>query len=212
MLNYIESSALILFLLVNLTNSSLINSPSFYQDITSTNQDDTTKYPDSSKEFWENMYQYSIVTPRTKFNALSGSRVCFTCPIDRTTFQNLYQEVGRSSHTPANQAPPRVSISWATQMAENRVIFFCRNNSRISSSPVYLASDNDGKTGGELDYSCENNRLCLSNVKSSYPDTYQCMVKSYVLNVKLNVVGKCLIICLFDLSERIQKIEADFIF
>ena len=110
--------------------------------------------------------------------------------------------------------PPRITISWATELNENRVIFFCRNNSRIASNPVYLslgagdrnheeadgaeqdpnAIQSSGGRGesGELEYSCENNNLCLLNVKKSYPLTYKCFVKSYILPVKLNVIGKFL--------------------
>ena len=157
----------------------------------------------SNKDFWDNIYQNSILNTKTKYNTVSGEKVCFTCPIDRSTFTSLFHQAAKSANTPG-EAPPRITIAWSTQLSENRMIFFCRNNTRMSSAPIYLGSDNEngqqadfgtirtsgGGDGGELDYSCENDRLCLINLRHNYPENYQCLVKSYVLNVRLNVIGK----------------------
>ena len=170
---------------------------------------------DPNQDFWDTLHQASMFTKKKPYNILHNEKVCFTCPIDRETFASLYQEAAKS--VPGGEAglqnmqqtnmpaPPRVSISWATQLPENRIIFFCRNNTRIATTPIHLSSDYDPHTSGnsadesarsgggmvesQLEYSCENNRLCLSNVKNNYPHAYQCYVKSYVLNVKLNVIG-----------------------
>lgn len=164
-------------------------------------------------EFWEQIYQNSMLNTKSRYSVLNDERVCFTCPIDRTTFTSLYHEAldQSSSQTLGSmQSLPPLTITWAAQLNENRVIFFCRNNSRLTSSPVYLSGDVMGAAGGgaaaaaaaslahhqqqqhgaQLDYSCESNRLCLSSVKSFYPKSYQCFVKSYILNVKLDVIGK----------------------
>ena len=155
----------------------------------------------SNKDFWDNIYQNSILNTKTRYNTLSGEKVCFTCPIDRSTFTSLFHQAAKTANTPG-EAPPRITIAWSTQLSENRMIFFCRNNTRMSSAPIFLGSDNEngqqadfgtvrgGGDGGELDYSCENDRLCLINLRHNYPENYQCLVKSYVLNVRLNVIGK----------------------
>jgi hypothetical protein len=145
----------------------------------------------ANKNFWDNIYQNSILNTKTKYNTLSGEKVCFTCPIDRDTFQSLFHQAELASGTPG-EVPPRTTIAWTTQLSGNRMIFFCRNNTRMSNSPIYLGNDNKDESadGGELDYSCENDRLCLRNLRHNYPENYQCLVKSYVLNVKLNVIGK----------------------
>lgn len=182
-------------------------------DYDSFNAHQTPNFDLTNKEFWDQIYQNSMLNTKTKYNSLSGDKVCFTCPIDRNIFTSLYHEALSSAAKEANNdpstshssgTPPRVTISWATQINENRVIFFCRNNTRIATSPVYLSlghvdSSSSGDSAGmnaihdtdsgELEYSCENNNLCLLNVKKSYPISYQCFVKSYILNVKLNVIG-----------------------
>jgi hypothetical protein len=172
-------------------------------------------FDSSNKEFWDQIYQNSMLNTKTKYNALSGDKVCFSCPIDRNIFTSLYHEAidGRSNGT-----PPRITISWATQLNENRVIFFCRNNTRIATNPVILSLNQESldksnsiyeNDGSELDYSCENNYLCLINVKKSYPQIYQCFIKSYVLNVKLNVIGKYQFInfkyCLLNQIKNFNK-------
>lgn len=144
-----------------------------------------------NKLFWDNIYQNSLINTKTKYNSLSGENVCFTCPIDRSTFNSLYTDAAKVSQTPDSRSPPQITIAWSSQLSDNRVIFFCRNNTRIAQSPLFLSSDNDlASDSGQLEYSCEKNRLCLTNLKYNYPENYQCMVKSYVLNVKLNVIGK----------------------
>ena len=147
-----------------------------------------TLIDESNKEFWENFYQNSLLSTKTKYNVINGEKVCFTCPIDRSTFTNLYQEAKQD--LPADTVPAKISIAWSTQFSENRMIFFCRNNTKIKTGPIYLNNEGQNSDASQLDYSCENSRLCVHNVKLSYPDSYQCLVKSYVLNVKLNVIGK----------------------
>lgn len=149
---------------------------------------------ESDKEFWENLYQNSLLNTRNKFNALNGEKVCFTCPIDRSTFSRLYQESSSPVSSQESQLPRRVIISWIAQLNGNRVIPFCSNNTRKVANPLQLSSNglNSDEVGvsTQIEFSCENNRLCLHNVKNSYPSNYQCLVKSYVLDVKLNVIGK----------------------
>jgi hypothetical protein len=158
---------------------------------------------ESNKQFWDKIYTNSLLNTKTKYNSLSGENVCFTCPIDQTTFDSLYQEAKRTQQQQeSSKSPPKITIAWSSQLSNDRVIFFCRNNTRMTSSPIYLSSDQmdsdlihtDGGSSSsdssQLEYSCDNNRLCLTNLKHNYPENYQCMVKSYVLNVKLNVIGK----------------------
>ena len=142
-----------------------------------------------NKNFWDNIYQNSILNTKTRYNTLAGEKVCFTCPIDRNTFQSLFHQAELASGKPG-EVPPRLTIAWTTQLSGNRMIFFCRNNTRMTRTPIHLGSDTDEADGGQMDYSCENDRLCLSNLKHNYPENYQCLVKSYVLPVKLNVIGK----------------------
>jgi hypothetical protein len=186
----------------------------------------------ANKEFWETIYQNSIFNVRTTYNALSGDRVCMSCPIDRSLYNTLYVEAmsqagyGGAAQNPTRSSsnnnggsagggsggdyPPRFTISWTTQLGEGRTIFFCRNNTKITSTPVYISinDENDivppgrqpargggggGGGGGptaELDYTCENNRLCLINVRHNFPVAYQCLFKSFIQSVKLNVIGK----------------------
>lgn len=149
-------------------------------------------------EFWEQIYQNSMLNTKSRYNVLNDERVCFTCPIDRATFTSLYHEALDQSSSQAlgtMQSLPPLTITWAAQLNENRVLFFCRNNSRLIAPSISLSGDiassqNDRQHGAQLEYSCESNRLCLNSVKSSYPKSYQCFVKSYVLNVKLDVIGK----------------------
>lgn len=151
---------------------------------------------ENNKRFWDNIYQNSILYTKSSYNSLSGDNVCFTCPIDRSTYQSLYENAQRGSNLNEGEIPPRVTIAWRSQLADNRVIFFCRNNSRVVSSPIYLSNDNEydhnmgSDTSGQLDFSCDDNKLCLANLKHNYPKKYQCLVKSYVLDVNLNVIGK----------------------
>jgi hypothetical protein len=157
---------------------------------------------DPNQEFWESLHQNSMFNTRKTYNVPNNEKVCFTCPIDREIFKNLYDAAAGSTHAVYGgqkvvPAPPRVSIAWATELPENRLIFFCRNNTKITTSPIHLSSDYDINGGGDkslgdsqLDYTCENNRLCLLNAKNNYPHMYKCYVKSHVLNVKLNVIGK----------------------
>lgn len=142
-----------------------------------------------NKNFWDNIYQNSILNTKTKYNTLAGEKVCFTCPIDRNTFQSLFHQAELASGQ-TGKVPPRITIAWTTQLSGNRMIFFCRNNTRMTRSPIHLGSDTTSSDGGQLDYTCENDRLCLTNLKHNYPENYQCLVKSYVLPVKLNVIGK----------------------
>jgi hypothetical protein len=169
----------------------------------------------ANKEFWETIYQNSLFNVRTTYNALSGDRVCMSCPIDRSLYNTLYldamAQVGDGSlnsaksfsKNGATEYPPRFSISWTTQLGEGRTIFFCRNNTKITPTPVYISVDDEndivpsgrqrprgGSTTAELDYTCENNRLCLINVRHNFPTTYQCLFKSFIQSVKLNVIGK----------------------
>ena len=166
----------------------------------STSAEVHSPYTDPNKEFWESMYQNSILNTKRRYNVLNGDRICFTCPIDRNTFTQLYTDARKSSKLNSNQAPPPITIVWAAELSQKRLIFFCRNNTKISQRPIYLtneiaASDGhvssiDHSSAAELEYSCEHNRLCLNDVKNSYPDTYQCSIKSFVSNVKMNVIGK----------------------
>ena len=153
------------------------------------------KYSQMNKDFWETMYQNSMLSKKTRYDILNGGNVCFSCPIDRSTFTSLYEEarVQAAGHNLSNgQAPPKITIAWASeQVHQTRIMFFCRNNTKAQKSPIYLNGEySTGGGGGELEYVCEDNRLCLLNVKNNYPQKYQCFVKSYVLDVKLNVVGK----------------------
>lgn len=158
-----------------------------------------------NKNFWDNIYQNSILNTKTKYNTLSGEKVCFTCPIDRDTFQSLFHQAEQSTKSPG-EVPKRITIAWTTQLSGNRMIFFCRNNTRMSQSPIYLGSDNPDGTndGGELDYSCENDRLCLTNLKHNYPENYQCLVKSYVLPVKLNVIVQLQYVILYFAGDSVK--------
>lgn len=165
----------------------------------STSAEVHSPYTDPNKEFWESMYQNSILNTKRRYNVLNGDRICFTCPIDRNTFTQLYNDARKSSKLNSNQAPPPITIVWAAELSQKRLIFFCRNNTKISQRPIYLTNEiaNDGhsssidhSSAAELEYSCEHNRLCLNDVKNSYPDTYQCSIKSFVSNVKMNVIGK----------------------
>lgn len=149
---------------------------------------------ESDKDFWENLYQNSLLNTRNKFNVLNGEKVCFTCPVDRNTFSNLYQESASPLSNQEHQLPPKVTISWIAQLNGNRVIPFCSNNTRKVPNPLQLSSNglNSDEAGisTQIEFSCENNRLCLHNVKNSYPNNYQCLIKSYALDVKLDVIGK----------------------
>lgn len=151
---------------------------------------------ESNKRFWDTIYQNSKFNTKSAYNMMSGDNVCFTCPINADTYKSLYENAQRASNLDDTEIPPRVTIAWRSQMPDNRVIFFCRNNTRVVSSPVYLSSENEfeqnlgADSGGQLEYSCEDNKLCLANLKYNYPKKYQCMVKSYVLDVNLNVIGK----------------------
>jgi hypothetical protein len=152
---------------------------------------------DTNKEFWDLLYQNSMLNSKVKYNSLNGDKVCFVCPVDRNIFTSLYHDALAINYGKNNGTPNRITISWATQFNENRIVFFCRNNTKIALNPVILSYSNDldglnnvnDNNVSELDYICENNKLCLINVKKSYPQTYQCFIKSYVLNVKLNVIG-----------------------
>lgn len=180
-------------LLLLVFNSSALTS--YYDE---TNPLDASKSSsDLNKEFWEIMYQNSMLNTRTKYNVLNDEKVCFTCPIDRNIFTSLYHDAldsGAANAQQQHQAPPRVTISWATQLNENRIIFFCKNNTRRATNPLYISSDEssieNGMSSTQMEFSCENNRLCLHNVRNSYPKNYQCYVKSYVLNVRMDVIGK----------------------
>ncbi len=230
----------------NIKNKNLILNDDDHFDLTQNLNTIASSSPSSlsavkNKEFWDQLYQNSILYSKIKYNSLSGDKVCFTCPIDRTTFSNLYHEALISSSSSSNhndndnnvkssnlnEIPPRVTISWATQLNENRIVFFCRNNSRMANNPfhfshsslinnnnnnnkrltihelndidndAHIASSDSSSTSttsnddiNDLEYSCESNKLCLLNVKNTYPQTYQCFVKSYILSVKLNVIGK----------------------
>jgi hypothetical protein len=177
-------------------------------------------YTDPNKEFWESMYQNSILNTKRRYNVLNGDRICFTCPIDRNTFTQLYNDARKSSKLNSNQAPPPITIVWAAELTQKRLIFFCRNNTKISQRPIYLtneisseghSSPLDHSSAAELEYSCEHNRLCLNDVKNSYPDTYQCSIKSFVSNVKMNVIGKHLVNyflnCVYPLEPLLDQLD-----
>ena len=204
---------LVIFIVFGATRAEIIadeNSiqlPNEIDHTHSTSAEVHSPYTDPNKEFWESMYQNSILNTKRRYNVLNGDRICFTCPIDRNTFTQLYNDARKSSKLNSNQAPPPITIVWAAELSQKRLIFFCRNNTKISQRPIYLtneiaASDGqsssiDHSSAAELDYSCEHNRLCLNDVKNSYPDTYQCSIKSFVSNVKMNVIGKLLVVFLF---------------
>jgi hypothetical protein len=144
----------------------------------------------TNKEFWDQMYQNSMINKKTKYDIINGGNICLTCPIDRNTFNSLYNEARvQANISSSSQAPPKLNIGWTSSMSSDRVTFFCRNNSKVVKHPIYL-NKNELSTNNELEYICEENKLCLINVKSSYPHKYQCLVKSHVLDVQLNVVGK----------------------
>jgi hypothetical protein len=145
-------------------------------------------YVQSNKDFWETMYQNSMLNKKTRYDILSSGSVCFTCPIDRAMFQNLYNEARAQSNQSGSIAPPRISIGWSSEV-NNRFIFFCKNNSK-DFAKVPLLPDGEYGSGGEIEYVCEDNKLCLLNVKPNYPQKYKCYAKSHVVNVNMNVVGR----------------------
>jgi hypothetical protein len=155
-------------------------------------------FTQTNKEFWDQMYQNSMINKKTKYDIINGGNICLTCPIDRNIFNSLYNEARvQANITSSSQAPPKLNIGWTSSMASDRVTFFCRNNSKVVKHPIYL-NKNELNSNNELEYICEENKLCLINVKSSYPHKYQCLVKSHVLDVQLNVVGKLLVIFIYS--------------
>ncbi len=167
------------------------NVPNGKQDETENDFDDLwSPTIDPNREFWESIFQNSILNTKRRYNVLQDDRVCFTCPIDSNTFSLLYKEAHKSKKDNP-QHLPSISISWSTEVNPERLIFFCRNNTKISTIPIYLNSQLIGKNPkqDELKYSCEHNRLCLEDVKKNYPETYQCSIKAYVASVKMNVLS-----------------------
>ena len=183
-----------LFLILILTAlfaSTSANLPIEKRDVTQNGFDDLwSPTIDPNREFWESIFQNSILNTKRRYNVLQDDRVCFTCPIDSNTFSLLYKEAHKSQKDNP-QHLPAISISWSTEVNPERLIFFCRNNTKISSIPIYLNSQVVGRNSkqDELKYSCEHNRLCLEDVKKTYPETYQCSIKAYVATVKMNVLG-----------------------
>lgn len=200
--------ALVCSLVFELTASGAYDTSNIYDD----NRVVETDSRSLNKEFWEQIYQNSMLNTRTRYSVLNDERVCFTCPIDRGIFNSLYAEAMDQTNISNLQSLPPLTITWAAQLNEQRVLFFCRNNSRLSTNPIHLSSNDltsSGtvytSTGTELEYSCENHRLCLTNVKNSFPKNYQCFVKSYVLNVRLDVIGKAfplIFSCFFQSSSK----------
>ncbi|CAF0842396.1 unnamed protein product [Brachionus calyciflorus] len=202
-----ESSILnFLFIYINLI-VTYTSCQSYFQD----DQVSVTKSStELNKEFWETLYQNSLLNTRNKYNVLNDEKVCFTCPVDRSTFTSLYHEAidAMTQQNQQHQAPPRVTISWIAQLNENRVIHFCSNNTRKVNNPLQLSSNgmNSNEVGmsTQLEFSCENNRLCLHNVKNAYPKNYQCLIKSYVLDVKLDVIVQLTHVLLYFTGDSVK--------
>ena len=183
----------LLLMLVMVTNSVKVSGQEFLRKALYSSDEKEA----ANKEFWDRLYHNAFSNTKTKYDVLNGDRVCLTCPIDRAMYNNLYHEVAGAYNTSSNQVPPRVSITWTSQLPNDHTIFYCRNNMRVNQMPAVQNYDTDGyseqqrgRGSGEVDFTCENNQLCLRNVRYHYPDSYQCLIRSYVQSVKLNVIGK----------------------
>jgi hypothetical protein len=151
-------------------------------EIKSSNYLNDFSVSESNKDFWDIMYHNSM-NLKTKFTRMNGEKVCFTCPIDRSAYTELYKNAMERADDEQREArsPDRTSINWSTKLSNNIDILLCRNNSKQQRSSL---------VSGELDYTCENDRLCLIGVTYTYPRAYQCYVKSYAFKVQLEVVGE----------------------
>lgn len=138
----------------------------------------------AASEFWDTFYQWSLADiPKTSYNIMEGNNVCFTCPIDYATFNEL-----RSKHSDT------ASVTWTANFPNGRKIFFCQNNKKVSSSPIQLLesfeANGNYKSSALLEFGCENFRLCLINVKYIYANSYECSIKEFIKSVKLNPISK----------------------
>ena len=175
----------------------------------------------SNKEFWDNLYQNSIMNTKKRYDVVNSANVCLQCPISREAFTTLHTDAklrsagGNLTHNRYGQmmsapAPPRVTIMWASE-SSTHMTYYCKNgrnlhNQRSSSNSNANNNNNNNNQVAEaarqqsasasqsdqqdVEFVCEDTRLCLLNVRSHYPSQYKCMVKSNVFDVKMNVIGK----------------------
>jgi hypothetical protein len=156
-------------------------------------------------EFWKVINTQSIIHSSNSYNGIIGEKICFTCPISRQIYNDLYDEKSRLANTPG-EAPPRLVISWYVHK-NNRVVYLCKNDTKINSyDPIYVSKTTQHYQtnyidDNQLDFSCENQRLCLNYLKNGSPENYFCNIASKHLNVKLKVLVdlKSLI---YDLNEK----------
>ena len=153
----------------------------------------------ANKEFWEILQLKAILNPKTTYNAFEGETICISCPINKESYLKLYDTAMLSSNTGPvyesllnphlNRDPPKpLPIIWSLPNMKA----LCDNNVKL----LYdINRDNYKNTtlskfDLKPDFSCDNNQLCLSNVKIGLPEKYFCHIGGQKMKADINIRGK----------------------
>ena len=143
-----------------------------------------------NKQFWDQLQIKSILNNPSTYNVYAGEKVCFTCPIGNKMFSELFAIESRKSNTPLI-GPPKLPIKWTSYISA-KTVNLCSNNTKQTTNDILLdlfklpasLDIEDSK----LEYTCENDQLCLINSKHNYPEDFTCVLPYKSLGIKLNVL------------------------
>ena len=146
----------------------------------------------SNKEFWERLNIASYAPTKTAYNTYVGQNICMTCPVDRTLYRALLHrgknDLQRKMGDHYNgEMPNKILINWSTFVG-GKLINLCSNNTKSSKNAVFLPYTKRKEESTILDYTCEDDRVCLYNMKNFYPKVFSCNYGFESFEVTSNVV------------------------
>lgn len=152
------------------------------------------QFPDSSnKEFWDRLNINSYSAPKLTYNTYLGQGVCMSCPVDRNLYRSLLAK-GKSQIRKqlgdhyTGETPDKLVIRWSS-LINGQFTPLCANNTKSTKNTIFL---NYGRKFDleptNLDYTCENERLCIWKVKNFYPKSYSCSIDNNNFEITSNTL------------------------
>lgn len=130
-----------------------------------------------NKEFWDILNIRSITNTASEIDAYIGEKICFTCPVDREGYHYLIKN-GLDNNNIHNDDPPaRLQINWNVKKS-NLKSPICKNNEKS-----YIDTSNKME---KLYYTCNDDKLCINNIKLTDPSLFTCQISTLEFEVKIN--------------------------
>ena len=146
----------------------------------------------TNKEFWERLNIASYAPTKSVYNTYVGQNICMTCPIDRTLYRALIHrgknELQRKMGDHYNgEMPNKILINWST-FINGKLINLCSNNTKSTKNAIFLPYMKSREESTILEFTCENDRVCLNNMKNFYPKSFTCNYGFESFEVTSNVL------------------------